>query len=412
MANHYAFTALVDAVAPAKGDSRTLLVERYPYVVATANESQSLAADNGGLEINHLIYNGWLFARDDTDATTAHDGTTCLVSSDGVRFKLEDIAKPTSVLDILNPPPGSPTVGDAYLIDTAPTGAWASNAKYLTVYTARGWVFIAPLIGMQVFVEDVERYYHYSVAGSWTAGIDDGSGLAADSVYPNALLYPTGIVPVENQTTNTPPSIPAAGTAYVIGSSPTGDWAAKADYLAVSNGTSWEYHAPSDGMAVYDKALNNYYKYEGAAWAVFISGGKCINYWVHNVLHTDGTNTLVTAQSGSGGADWNAEPTNVRGDVVHTESIALQNSANSLIIHASMEGFTGMLGLALFVDTEVAPRSWHTLTESVISLLHIHDVVEIGDTSSHNYKFRAWSGSMDTPVYWRLTITILEMGTA
>ena len=77
-----------------------------------------------------------------------------------------------------------------------------------------------------------------------------------------------------------------------------------------------------------------------------------------------------------------------------------------------MEGFTGMLGLALFVDTEVAPRSWHTLTESVISLLHIHDVVEIGDTSSHNYKFRAWSGSMDTPVYWRLTITILEMGTA
>lgn len=42
----------------------------------------------------------------------------------------------------LNAPPGSPTVGDAYVLGAAPTGAWAGRANTVAVYTSGGWRFI------------------------------------------------------------------------------------------------------------------------------------------------------------------------------------------------------------------------------------------------------------------------------
>lgn len=38
-----------------------------------------------------------------------------------------------------NTPVGSPTVGDAYILGTAPTGAWAGRANQIAVYTSGGW---------------------------------------------------------------------------------------------------------------------------------------------------------------------------------------------------------------------------------------------------------------------------------
>jgi len=401
MPTHEALTTYVDAAAVAKGDVRSLDVERYPYIMATANESQSLTADSGSTEIKHLIYNGWLFARDDTDTTTAHDGVTCLVSSDGIRFLKEDVGLPKSVLDITNTPPGSPTAGDAYIIDTSPTGAWASNAKYVTVYTARGWVYIAPAIGMLMRVEDVTGYYHYSEGGSWTAGIDNGSGLVDDSVYPNALLYPTGIPPVENQTTNTPPAIPAAGTAYIIGSSPTGDWAAKADYLVVSDGSAWNYHAPSEGMIVYDKAQNDYYKYDSAAWVVFVVSGLVVWEWTKEESRDGGLYSLSSGTSGTGGADWATPPTNNRGDSIASFSHSLSNNSNKLFVWVEIiYRDLAPAGIALFVDSETEPRAYAFGTGQMSFMVE----VSIGDTSSHDYKVRHWGDTATAQRYQTQTM--------
>lgn len=41
-----------------------------------------------------------------------------------------------------NTAPGSPTVGDAYIIGTSPTGTWAGHANAVTVYTAGGWRYL------------------------------------------------------------------------------------------------------------------------------------------------------------------------------------------------------------------------------------------------------------------------------
>lgn len=38
-----------------------------------------------------------------------------------------------------NTPVGSPTVGDAYILGTAPTGVWAGRANQIAVYTSGGW---------------------------------------------------------------------------------------------------------------------------------------------------------------------------------------------------------------------------------------------------------------------------------
>jgi len=44
-----------------------------------------------------------------------------------------------------NAPPGSPTVGDAYVIGTVPTGAWAGRASCIGYYSSGGWRFVPDL---------------------------------------------------------------------------------------------------------------------------------------------------------------------------------------------------------------------------------------------------------------------------
>lgn len=41
-----------------------------------------------------------------------------------------------------NAPPGGPTEGDAYIVGTAPTGAWSGKANKIAIYTSGGWRFI------------------------------------------------------------------------------------------------------------------------------------------------------------------------------------------------------------------------------------------------------------------------------
>jgi len=69
-----------------------------------------------------------------------------------------------------NTPPGSPAGGDAYLIGSSPTGAWASNADELTIYNedASAWEFEgSPPDGFSVYVEDEDVEYT-CISGSFS----------------------------------------------------------------------------------------------------------------------------------------------------------------------------------------------------------------------------------------------------
>jgi hypothetical protein len=73
----------------------------------------------------------------------------------------------------VNTPPGSPVAGDSYIVGSAPTGAWAGQAKALAFYTT-AWNFIAPWEGLTVWANDVNTLYTYDGA-AWVLTVNPTS---------------------------------------------------------------------------------------------------------------------------------------------------------------------------------------------------------------------------------------------
>jgi hypothetical protein len=78
-----------------------------------------------------------------------------------------------------NDPPASASVGDCYIVGSAPTGLWAQWASSLAGYTAGGWRRIAAVPGMRVYVQSIDQWARFS-AGAWELGAVRGSRLLVD----------------------------------------------------------------------------------------------------------------------------------------------------------------------------------------------------------------------------------------
>jgi hypothetical protein len=68
-----------------------------------------------------------------------------------------------------NDPPGTPTVGQSWIVGSAPTGVWAGNAQALALWTEGGWRFLAATSGLKVWVKDQQLWALYDGA-SWDVG--------------------------------------------------------------------------------------------------------------------------------------------------------------------------------------------------------------------------------------------------
>lgn len=78
----------------------------------------------------------------------------------------------------LNTPPGSPTVGQCWVVGASPTGAWAGKAGQIAQAVEGGsWYFVAPFKRLRLWNETADEYYVY-----------DGSAWVPDSL----LLKETG----------------------------------------------------------------------------------------------------------------------------------------------------------------------------------------------------------------------------
>ncbi len=271
MSNLDQVAALPVGSAADKAALRALLTQRMAYCLA---DSASLTTINvvdpaAGTIPLAIIQLGRIFWYDAADAITAHDGTTCLVSQDGKRYKVDTFDFPWSVLDKdLTTPPVSPSVGDAYIVGVASTGAWSGHDGAIAVYTAAGWQFITAPIGKFFYVEDETAFYHKNAVGTWTRGV--GSlAFAADSIPDSALIGRPIRHIVVNQTTNAPPGAPTTGVRYIIGPSPTGAWSGQAGKLAVcEDGATFTLYTPRTGELAYDVAQSKDYRYSGLAWVV------------------------------------------------------------------------------------------------------------------------------------------------
>jgi hypothetical protein len=74
---------------------------------------------------------------------------------------------------------------------------------------------------------------------------------------------------------STPPGSPANEALYLITATATGAWAGKENQLAywLTATNAWQYVVPREGMLVHVNDEDQFYKYDGAAWGAFSSGG-------------------------------------------------------------------------------------------------------------------------------------------
>lgn len=86
---------------------------------------------------------------------------------------------------------------------------------------------------------------------------------------------------------NTPPGSPTQGDTYILGASPTGAWAGRANCIAGYFGTGWVFvpgnnsagtpitmGARQEGLRVWNKATDSMYTWSGSAWAPPAGGSQ------------------------------------------------------------------------------------------------------------------------------------------
>lgn len=72
---------------------------------------------------------------------------------------------------------------------------------------------------------------------------------------------------VEEMPRNAPPESPSEGQAWIVGTNPTGDWAAKEDKLALWSNGGWRFVDPMAGMSVWVRSAGYWIHWLGSTWS-------------------------------------------------------------------------------------------------------------------------------------------------
>lgn len=91
-----------------------------------------------------------------------------------------------------------------------------------------------------------------------------------------ALLLLDSIVfaAVEELPRNDPPQSPVSGSAYLVGTSPAGEWSGFADYFAAFTSAGWRYIAPVDGLRALVKSTGATAEYSAGGWQIGLIRGS------------------------------------------------------------------------------------------------------------------------------------------
>ncbi|HET6535431.1 MAG TPA: DUF2793 domain-containing protein [Sphingomicrobium sp.] len=73
---------------------------------------------------------------------------------------------------------------------------------------------------------------------------------------------------VEEGARDDPPPAPVTGQCYIVGTSPSGEWAQYPSHLAAFTIGGWRFVAPFEGLAVFVKANSIIARYVTGAWEV------------------------------------------------------------------------------------------------------------------------------------------------
>lgn len=134
-----------------------------------------------------------------------------------------------------------------------------------------------------------DRYALLLAAGQAQKEVTHNAAVAAI----DALLH----LAVVSRTATTPPVAPAAGSAWIVGPSPTGAWAGAAGRIAVFDASGWSFVAPRAGCLAY--------VVDDGLFAVFTATGWAADAWPVAAIAVDGRRLLAarpaTLADASGG---------------------------------------------------------------------------------------------------------------
>lgn len=82
---------------------------------------------------------------------------------------LADALLHCAIEDEANDPPATPVEGTAWLVGSAPTGAWAGQAGMLACRQLGNWLFVAPRDGLKALNRTTGQEMRY--AGTWLAPV-------------------------------------------------------------------------------------------------------------------------------------------------------------------------------------------------------------------------------------------------
>lgn len=264
MADHPIRTAAATESGVVENTLLEQIVKRNALVLGPTESLGDIDQDTGekALAVIHAA-TGYLYFYDDSDTTTLDDGLTTLVDGSGNRYHLQDSAAISlnAVEAQLNTPPGSPSTGQAWIVGTSPTGAWASNANDIAVYTARGWIFATPQIGLTVLNKGTDTNWQFRDDSTW-GGFD--AEQSAGSVLNQALQFPMGMA-IES-VENTPPGSPTEGLYYIVGDSPTGDFSGESNNVATYRSSAWVFMDAYEGARVFNRDTDAFLIYQSGEW--------------------------------------------------------------------------------------------------------------------------------------------------
>lgn len=95
------------------------------------------------------------------------------------------------------------------------------------------------------------------------------AGQAQKEVTHNAALQTLDSLvagAVEEPPRADPPATPAFGACYIVGTSPTGEWAGKPQYIAAFTSAGWQLLPPVEGMAVFVRSEGITALYRAGSW--------------------------------------------------------------------------------------------------------------------------------------------------
>jgi hypothetical protein len=104
-------------------------------------------------------------------------------------------------------------------------------------------------------------------------------GQAQKEIYHNEALMLIDAAlqaAVEGAPLAEPPAAPSLGQSWIVASSPSGAWAAKADQLAIWSEGGWRFVEPAPGMAAWDKQAQRRIHWNGAEWSAAMPVGSLV----------------------------------------------------------------------------------------------------------------------------------------